>query len=268
VLEGRQLKLIPIFDLTRVHNYGISLGLARRQNDTHAGSWSRDRRHRRRRRLVDSQGGTARRPAGLAMILGGALGNIVDRVQFGYVVDFLDLHFGGWRPFYVFNVGDAAISIGVVILLLRAFLLRGTGRLKERMNMRKALSSSLRRSCSPAAACSARQAEVARRVRRRPQCAAGDPARLFVDPAGAGTVSMTAQDAQGQAIQALFGGRLRAARPKCRSWSAPAVTAPRSHSLVGGRSNTRVVDKGQSTQTILAAPQADSQEASAQTPGQ
>jgi signal peptidase II len=40
------------------------------------------------------------------------------------VVDFLDLHFGEWRPFLIFNVGDAAISIAVVILLLRAFLTR------------------------------------------------------------------------------------------------------------------------------------------------
>ena len=60
----------------------------------------------------------------LGLVLGGALGNIVDRVRFGYVVDFLDLHFGECRPFYVFNVADAAISIGVVILLLRAFLIR------------------------------------------------------------------------------------------------------------------------------------------------
>ena len=60
----------------------------------------------------------------LGLVLGGALGNIVDRVRLGYVVDFLDLHFGGWRPFYVFNVADAAISIGVVILLLRAFFAR------------------------------------------------------------------------------------------------------------------------------------------------
>ncbi len=60
----------------------------------------------------------------LGMVLGGALGNILDRVRFGYVVDFADLHFGDWRPFLVFNVGDAAISIAVVILLLRAFLAR------------------------------------------------------------------------------------------------------------------------------------------------
>ncbi len=60
----------------------------------------------------------------LALILGGALGNILDRARFGYVVDFADLHFGDFRPFLVFNVADAAISIGVVILLLRAFLMR------------------------------------------------------------------------------------------------------------------------------------------------
>ena len=58
------------------------------------------------------------------MILGGALGNILDRTRHGYVVDFADLHFGDIRPFLVFNVGDAAISIGVVILLVRAFLVR------------------------------------------------------------------------------------------------------------------------------------------------
>jgi signal peptidase II len=60
----------------------------------------------------------------LGMVLGGALGNILDRVRFGYVVDFADLHFGDFRPFLVFNVGDAAISIAVVILLLRAFVTR------------------------------------------------------------------------------------------------------------------------------------------------
>ena len=60
----------------------------------------------------------------LALIAGGALGNILDRSRSGYVVDFADLHFGEFRPFYIFNVGDAAISIGVVILLVRAFLVR------------------------------------------------------------------------------------------------------------------------------------------------
>jgi signal peptidase II len=60
----------------------------------------------------------------LAMVLGGALGNIVDRVRYGYVVDYADLHFGQFRPFYIFNLADACITIGVVILLARAFLMR------------------------------------------------------------------------------------------------------------------------------------------------
>ena len=121
--EGDEAYLLPIFSLTRVHNHGISLGLAQAQNDTHrwllvagtaaiavAVAWWIAREDKRGDQLA------------LALVLGGALGNIVDRVQLGYVIDFLDLHFGSFRPFFVFNVADAAISIGVVILLVRAFL--------------------------------------------------------------------------------------------------------------------------------------------------
>lgn len=60
----------------------------------------------------------------LGLVLGGAVGNIIDRIRFGYVVDFADLHIGSWRPFLVFNVADAAITIGVLILLVRALLVR------------------------------------------------------------------------------------------------------------------------------------------------
>ena len=60
----------------------------------------------------------------LALILGGALGNIRDRVQLGYVVDYADLHFGEFRPFFIFNLADAAISIGVAIMLARALFVR------------------------------------------------------------------------------------------------------------------------------------------------
>lgn len=60
----------------------------------------------------------------LALVLGGALGNIIDRVRYGYVVDYADLHFGTFRPFYIFNLADACITIGVLILLARAFLMR------------------------------------------------------------------------------------------------------------------------------------------------
>lgn len=122
---GDQLVLLPIFNFTYTENQGISLGLLNATNPV--GRWmlvvltsaiaigvavwiGRERNR------IDQ--------AALAMVLGGALGNILDRVRHGYVVDFADLHFGDFRPFLVFNVADAAISIAVVILLLRAFLAR------------------------------------------------------------------------------------------------------------------------------------------------
>jgi len=62
--------------------------------------------------------------AALGLVLGGAVGNITDRSRFGYVADFLDLHIGDWHPFLVFNVADAAITIGVLLLVVRALLAR------------------------------------------------------------------------------------------------------------------------------------------------
>ena len=53
---------------------------------------------------------------GFALILGGAIGNLVDRVRLGYVVDFLWLHFGS-TTLFVFNLGDAALTIGPVLLV-------------------------------------------------------------------------------------------------------------------------------------------------------
>jgi signal peptidase II len=60
----------------------------------------------------------------LALILGGAAGNIRDRWSLGYVIDYADLHFGAWRPFLIFNLADAAITFGVVIILARSLFLR------------------------------------------------------------------------------------------------------------------------------------------------
>lgn len=57
----------------------------------------------------------------LACILGGAVGNVVDRVLHGYVVDFLDFHYGGWH-FPAFNVADSGITIGAVCLILDELL--------------------------------------------------------------------------------------------------------------------------------------------------
>ena len=60
---------------------------------------------------------------GLALILGGALGNLWDRLQYGQVVDFLDFHAFGWH-WPAFNVADAGISVGAVLLIIDSFLIR------------------------------------------------------------------------------------------------------------------------------------------------
>jgi len=120
-----QIVLLPVFNLTWVQNYGVSLGFLTASSDL--ARWA----------LVAMTGLIAtgvlvwmwreRSRAdvwALAAVLGGAAGNILDRIRFGYVVDFLDLHFGEFRPFLVFNVADAAITIGVLTLLGRALLVR------------------------------------------------------------------------------------------------------------------------------------------------
>jgi signal peptidase II len=122
---GAARTILPIFDLRFVPNVGISLGLL--PADSPAMRWG----------LVVLTALIASGVAwwmfretvradliALGLVLGGAAGNILDRIRFGYVVDFADLHFGEWRPFLVFNVADAAISIGVAILLLRALFVR------------------------------------------------------------------------------------------------------------------------------------------------
>ncbi|QIG78414.1 signal peptidase II [Stakelama tenebrarum] len=122
---GYLQRLLPFFDLRFVPNVGVSLGLLEANND--AMRWA----------LVMLTGAIAIGVAiwmwrekkiwdivALGMVLGGALGNILDRSRLGFVVDFADLHFGTWRPFLVFNVADAAITIGVVILLFRALFVR------------------------------------------------------------------------------------------------------------------------------------------------
>jgi signal peptidase II len=128
----KEIPIVQFFNLRWVENKGVSLGLL--SADSELGRWL----------LVAMTAGIAifvavwlwrekRRDDSfaLALVLGGALGNIVDRARYGYVVDFADLHFGEWRPFLVFNVGDAAITIGVLLLLVRALLMRD-GRAKKK----------------------------------------------------------------------------------------------------------------------------------------
>jgi signal peptidase II len=54
---------------------------------------------------------------GLALIVGGAAGNLIDRLSAGYVVDFVDVYWRGWH-FWAFNVADAAITVGVAFMIL------------------------------------------------------------------------------------------------------------------------------------------------------
>ena len=68
---------------------------------------------------------------GLALILGGALGNLYDRIAYGHVVDFLDFHAAGWH-WPAFNVADSAITAGAAILILESFLHRGEARSEKR----------------------------------------------------------------------------------------------------------------------------------------
>lgn len=124
----QQIYLLPIVNLTWVENYGVALGMFRASHETErwvlvgvtsliaavVSFWILREKNR-----TDVMG--------LGLVLGGALGNIVDRVRFGYVVDFIDFHIGGFRPFLVFNLADAAITIGVLVLLARAFFTRDAG---------------------------------------------------------------------------------------------------------------------------------------------
>lgn len=119
------IEILPFFRLRWLENRGVSMGFFHADNDTmrwllvgmtmliagFVGVWMWREKAR-------------SDVAALGLVLGGAIGNIVDRMRLGYVVDYADLHFGEWRPFLIFNLADAAITIGVLILLARALLLR------------------------------------------------------------------------------------------------------------------------------------------------
>jgi signal peptidase II len=120
--ERGSIEVLSFFRLTFVGNIGVSMSLFRA--DTDFARWM----------LVGVTAGIAAAVAvwiarekargdivALGLVLGGAIGNIVDRVRLGYVVDFLHF-FIGEHSFWVFNVADAAISGGVMLLLARALL--------------------------------------------------------------------------------------------------------------------------------------------------
>jgi signal peptidase II len=117
LIYGQQIDLLPILSLYRVHNTGIAFSLL-----SGFGTLS----------LVvlilavtavvlliwwrTSDGGRLA-AVGYALIVGGALGNLVDRLAYGHVVDFLYLHLGE-RPLFVFNLADAALTLGPAIMIL------------------------------------------------------------------------------------------------------------------------------------------------------
>ena len=116
---GDSLTVTSFFNLVRAHNAGAAFSFL-----ASAGGWQRW--------LFTGIGVAAvlfivwmlRSHAGqklfcfaLALILGGALGNVIDRVLYGYVVDFLDFHYAGWH-FPAFNVADSGITVGAAFLIL------------------------------------------------------------------------------------------------------------------------------------------------------
>lgn len=58
-----------------------------------------------------------RQALALSLVLGGAIGNLIDRVRLGYVVDFIDVHYQGWH-WPAFNIADSAITVGIILLLI------------------------------------------------------------------------------------------------------------------------------------------------------
>jgi len=62
-------------------------------------------------------GGSTYMTVTLGLLLGGAIGNMLDRLRLGYVVDFVDLYWSGWH-FWAFNVADASITVGVALMIL------------------------------------------------------------------------------------------------------------------------------------------------------
>ena len=122
------LEILPVFKLTLLHNYGAAFSFLH-----DASGWQRWflssisalvsglvaiwlwRIHRHQRLMA----------AALVIILGGALGNLLDRVTTGYVIDFLVVHYQDWY-FPAFNIADAAISIGAGLLILDMLMHRGS----------------------------------------------------------------------------------------------------------------------------------------------
>jgi signal peptidase II len=123
--QYQEIVLLPVLDIVRWHNEGAAWSLL-----DNAGGWQRwlfitlglgvsvGILFWLRRLPAAGQGRVA---AGLALIMGGALGNVVDRARLGYVVDFIKVHYDDWI-FPAFNFADSAITIGAGLLILDSII--------------------------------------------------------------------------------------------------------------------------------------------------
>ena len=129
----KPLAVLPMFNLTLLHNTGAAFSFL---ND--AGGWQRWFFT-----LIAlgvsayivyliKQASTAdkRQVIALALILGGALGNVIDRIRFGYVVDFIQVYYDVWY-FPAFNLADSAITIGAILFILDSVLAARRGKDKS-----------------------------------------------------------------------------------------------------------------------------------------
>jgi len=117
------IPLVPYFNLTYVHNTGAAFSFL-----SEAGGWQRwffaamalvisavlaawlSRLQKTEKLLAIA----------LSLVLGGAIGNLIDRLAYGYVIDFLDVYYQNWH-WPAFNIADSAITVGVGLLLLESF---------------------------------------------------------------------------------------------------------------------------------------------------
>jgi signal peptidase II len=115
---GEYARVTDFFDLVRVANRGVSFGLFNNDAAINAVVFS----------LLAAaivaalvvwlfRAGGLLLPAAIGLVIGGAVGNVADRLRLGSVVDFLDFHVGAWH-WPAFNVADAAICIGVALMLI------------------------------------------------------------------------------------------------------------------------------------------------------
>lgn len=127
---SQSIPVLPYFNLTYVHNLGAAFSFL-----SDAGGWQRWffavlaivisaviavwlARLKAHETLL---------AVALSLVLGGAIGNLIDRLAYGYVIDFLDVYYQNWH-WPAFNIADSAITLGVVLMLLESF---GVGKEKE-----------------------------------------------------------------------------------------------------------------------------------------